>query len=219
MTDISKFEAVIFDVDGTLYDQRRLRRAIMKRLAGAYWSHPVLGLRVARVLKAYRNGHEELRGQPYSAQKQLDLAASKSGMPGSQVREIIGRWMESEPLDLLSSCVYTGVTDLLEKLAGRRIPCGIFSDYPVKKKLEAMKLSHFFRNVNCADEVGWLKPDPRGLLAVAKSMGVAPEGVLYIGDRQIDQKAATQAGMKAILVYNARDYSELLRNFSQHSKI
>jgi beta-phosphoglucomutase-like phosphatase (HAD superfamily) len=218
MTDISKFEAVIFDVDGTLYEQRRLRRAVMMRFAGVYWSHPILGSRAARVIKAYRKAYEELRGQPYSTQKQLDLAASKTGIPGSQVREIVGRWIETEPLELFASCVYPGVIDLLKKLAERRIPCGVFSDYPAQKKVEAMRLSHFFQNVGCADEVGWLKPDPRGLLAVAKCMGVAPDGALYIGDRQVDQDAAIQAGMKSILVRNAKDYSDLLRNFSQHSK-
>ena len=218
MTDISKYKAVIFDVDGTLYDQRPLRRAIFRRFAAAYWRKPVLGARTARVLQAYRRGHEELRGQPYSVETDLNLAAEKSGVPVSEVREIVERWMEAEPLDLLASCVYSGVTGLLQKLADLGVPCGIFSDYPPEDKLKAMKLTSFFNCVKCADEVGWLKPDPRGLLAVLQSMGVEPGAAIYIGDRQVDHDAAIGAGMKVTLIHNEGSYSELLGRFSARSE-
>jgi HAD superfamily hydrolase (TIGR01549 family) len=218
MKDLSKCDAVIFDVDGTLYDQRSLRRAMMVRFAFAYWKKPVLGFRVARAITAYRNSQEDLRGHPYSAEKQLKLATEKSGSPYSQVHESVAQWMEAEPLGLLPSCTFPGAADLLQKLADHRIPCGIFSDYPAEEKVEAMKLSRFFRSVKCADEVGWLKPDPCGLLASLKEMNAAPAGTLYIGDREIDREAAAQAGMEAVLIRNADTYSELLSNFARDKK-
>jgi HAD superfamily hydrolase (TIGR01509 family) len=216
--DISNYKAVIFDVDGTLYDQRRLRRAIVRRFAAAYWRKPLTGLRTARVLQAYRNTHEELRGRPYFAEMHLKLAAEKSGEPSSQAREMVRRWIEFEPLELLAPCVYPGAGVLLQKLAERGIPCGIFSDYPAVDKLKAMKLGDFFSVVSCAEEAGFLKPDPRGLLDVLKRLGAEPEAAVYIGDRQIDSEAASQAGMKAVLIRNAESYSELLRDFSSASK-
>lgn len=216
--DISNYKAVIFDVDGTLYDQRPLRRAILRRFAAAYWKKPFTGLRAARVLQAYRNTHEKLRGHAYSAEVHLKLAAEKSGEPSSQVREIVGRWIEFEPLELLLPCVYPGAGMLLQKLAERGIRCGIFSDYPAADKLKAMKLSDFFSVVSCAEEAGFLKPDPRGLLDVLKRLGAEPEAAVYIGDREIDSDAAIQAGMNAVLIRNAESYSELLRDFSSVSK-
>jgi FMN phosphatase YigB (HAD superfamily) len=218
MMDISNSKAVIFDVDGTLYDQRSLRRAILRRFAAAYWRKPFTGLRATRVLQAYRNTHEELRGRPYSAEMHLKLAAEKSGEPSSQVREMVGRWMEFEPLELVAPCVYLGAGMLLQKLAERGIRCGIFSDYPAVDKLKAMNLSDFFSVVSCAEEVGFLKPDPRGLLDVLKSLSAEPDAAVYIGDRQIDSDAAIQVGMKAVLIRNAESYSELLRDFSSVSK-
>jgi phosphoglycolate phosphatase/putative hydrolase of the HAD superfamily len=212
--DISKFKAVIFDVDGTLYNQRPLLRAILLRFAAEYWRKPALGARTALVLQAYRRGQEELRSQPYSAGAHLNLAAEKSGVPVSEVREITERWMEAEPLDLLAPCVYSGAAGLLEELADLDIPCGIFSDYPAQDKLNAMRLTSFFNCVKCADELGWLKPDPRGLLAVLKSMGVEPGAAIYIGDRWIDHDAAIRAGMKVTLIHNEGSYSELLRGLS-----
>jgi HAD superfamily hydrolase (TIGR01509 family) len=213
MTDLSECKAVIFDVDGTLYDPRSLRRGIMMRFAAAYWKQPLAGLRAASILRAYRNSHEELRGNAYSEAAHLDLAAKKSGASASQIREIVAQWMETAPLGLLPLCVYPEAVDLLQKLEARGIPCGIFSDYPATKKLEAMKLSGFFKAVVCANDVGRLKPDPRGLLAVLKTMNVAAGKTVYIGDRTIDQEAATQAGMESILIRNAADYSELLRGW------
>jgi HAD superfamily hydrolase (TIGR01549 family) len=218
MMDISKFQAVIFDVDGTLYDQRRLRRAVVRRFAAVYSIKWFAGLRAARVLRAYRSAHEELRGCAYSEEMHLDLTAKKSGAPEPEIRELVARWMEAEPLDLLASCVYPGVAKLLQKLAERGIPCGIFSDYPAIDKLKAMKLSQFFTAVSCAAEVGWLKPNPRGLLSVLQSMEVKPDVAIYIGDRQIDSAAAIQAGMKAVLIRNSESYSELLRGFSSRSE-
>jgi FMN phosphatase YigB (HAD superfamily) len=218
MTDISKYKAVIFDVDGTLYDQRALRRAIVRRFAGVYWIKWFAGVRAGRVLQVYRNVHEEMRGHPYSAEAHLKLAAEKSGAPDSYVRETVARWMEGEPIELLSPCVYSGVVELLQALADRGIVCGVLSDYPAINKLKAMKLDHFFKTVSCADEAGWLKPDPRGLLAVLRNMNVEPSAAVYVGDREIDRDAAVQAGMKAELIHGAESYSELLRNVSPGPK-
>lgn len=218
MTDISKYKAVIFDVDGTLYDQRPLRRMILRRFAGAYWRKPFAGVRAGRVLRVYRNVHEEMRGHPYSVEAHLKLATEKSRASDFYVRETVARWMEDEPLALLSPCVYSGVIELLQGLADRGIVCGVFSDYPAINKLKAMKLDRFFQTVSCADEAGWLKPDPRGLLAVLRNMNVEPAAAIYVGDREIDRGAAVQAGMKAELIHDADSYSELLRSFSSGSK-
>jgi HAD superfamily hydrolase (TIGR01549 family) len=218
MMDISKYKTVIFDVDGTLYDQRTLRRAILRRFLAAYWRKPFAGARAGRVLQVYRKVHEEMRGHPFSAEAHLKLAAEKSGASDSYVRETVARWMETEPLELLSTCVYSGLVELLQGLADRGIVCGAFSDYPAINKLKAMKLDHFFKTVSCADEVGWLKPDPRGLLAVLRNLNVEPDTAVYVGDREIDRDAAVQAGMKGVLIQNADSYSEFMREFSPRPK-
>jgi len=46
-------DAIIFDLDGTLYHQSRLRRAMLLRLLRAHVSRPLEGLRTARILSAY----------------------------------------------------------------------------------------------------------------------------------------------------------------------
>ena len=204
---------IIFDVDGTLYDKRALQRRIAARLAATYWRKPIQGLRVIQALQAYRRAHEELRGQAFSSDLQLALAANKSGYAESELRGIVEEWFERWPLGLLSQCVYPQLPRFLRLLADRHIPCGVFSDYPAPAKLSAMGLACFFSHVRCATEVGRLKPDPAGILLLAHDMGLPPECTLYIGDRTMDLEAAAGAGMRGLLISRATTYSMLLNQW------
>ena len=201
---------IIFDVDGTLYEKRALQQRLAVRMAAAYWRRPVKGVRVVKGLQAYRQAHEELRGHAFSPDLQLARAAEKSGYEVAELQGIVERWFERAPLELLSQCVYPKLPQLLRLLSERRIPCGVFSDYPAQAKLFAMGLACFFSHVLCATEVGRLKPDPAGILLLAHQMGLAPERTLYIGDRTIDLEAAAGAGMKGLLVCGTTTYSRLL---------
>ena len=102
METLCRVQGVIFDVDGTLYDQSSLRWRIASQVVGAYWAKPTKGIRVIQVLKAYREAHEELRNQPFSADLQLDAAVAKCGYSTTEVRATIDEWFESAPLNLLS---------------------------------------------------------------------------------------------------------------------
>lgn len=210
MEIVQGIRGVLFDVDGTLYEQRVLRRRMAARLAAAYWSRPDRGTHVIRALQAYRQAHEELRNQTYSSDLQLALAAIKSGYSVSDVRAVVDEWFERKPLELLRRCVYPDLPQFLRVLSERRIPCGVFSDYPAETKLSAMKLRDFFDHVLCAAEVGSLKPNPAGVLLLAERMGLAPADMLYIGDRTIDLEAAAAAGMRGILVGGGMTYSTLV---------
>jgi beta-phosphoglucomutase-like phosphatase (HAD superfamily) len=127
MMDISKIQAVIFDVDGTLYDQSVLRRKIALRLLSAYAIRPARGIQALRVIQAYRRAHEALRGCAFSAAIQLEAASLDSGYTVAEVRILVQEWMEQAPLALLAQCVYPGAKDLLETLVGLGIKCGVFS--------------------------------------------------------------------------------------------
>jgi HAD superfamily hydrolase (TIGR01509 family) len=213
MLDLSRFQAVIFDVDGTLYDQRTLRKRMALRMVSAYWMRPASGFRAARALQAYRRAQEELRGEVFSATAQVERAARTLGYPADEIRALAERWMERSPLDLLAGSMYPGLADLLKTLTSQGIRCAIFSDYPAEEKLTAMGIRHFFDPVVCAQEVERLKPDPRGILKVIATLGVAPHEALYIGDREIDEHAAKRAGIEAILVRGPDAYTVLRKRF------
>ena len=80
---------------------------------------------------------------------------------------------------------------------------GVFSDYPVASKLEAMGLGGAFGVMVCAtdDGVNAYKPDPAGFRAAAAAFRLAPSEVLMVGDRaEMDGEGARAAGMPAVIV-------------------
>ncbi len=208
--DPSRLEAVIFDLDGTLYQQKPLQRRILVRLLRAYALHPRQGVHTARILYAYRKAQEELRagqagdGPPVDlSQAQLRIACQHVKVGANEVAACVTRWMEHEPLPLLASCIQPGVLEFLHACQSRRLGLGVLSDYPAEAKLAALGLRDFFDVVMSAQssEVGVFKPHPRGLLVVARKLGVAPDQALYVGDRaSVDAPAAAAAGMPCFLV-------------------
>ena len=72
-------KAIIFDVDGTLYTQAPLRRAMALRLMRHALAHPVAGSEAVRALRAFRQAQEHLR----SADCEARSVTCNSGLPAS----------------------------------------------------------------------------------------------------------------------------------------
>lgn len=198
--------AIVFDVDGTLYDQAPVRRAMFCRLAQFAMSHPVEGVAVLRILRAYRRAQEALRdggdeGDVAAAQEQL--AARWTGYSRHRVRASVARWMDQEPLSLLTSARSDGLFEALFAARRRKLRLGVCSDYPAHSKLHALQVGPLFDVVVCAQDanVQRFKPHPRGLLVAIEQLGVQPEETLYVGDRpEVDAVAAARAGVASLIV-------------------
>jgi HAD superfamily hydrolase (TIGR01549 family) len=233
--------AVVFDVDGTLYRQSTLQRAMLFRLVRAYVLHPGDAVATFRILWSYRRSHEQLRNEASPSEsfgthdstdqagvmlgeRQLALTARRSGYPVAAVRRTVEQWMEQAPLDLILAARRPGVVECLQTLRGGGIRIGALSDYPATAKLTAMGLSALFDVVVCAQDrgVGRLKPDPAGLRMVLTRLDVPAGQAVYVGDRpEVDARAASAAGMRCYIIDCAgahasgwtgvRDYSELGR--------
>lgn len=191
--------AIVFDVDGTLYHQRPLRAAMLLRLARYAVRRPRDGARCLRVLRAYRAAQETLRlsDDPHPG-RQVEVAALTCGTHATEVRTLVERWMEQEPLALLPRVARRGLRDFLERARAAGVRLGVFSDYPAAAKLSALGVGHLFNEVWCAqdDAVARFKPDATGLLLVAQALRVAPAETVYVGDRaDVDGLAARRAGM------------------------
>lgn len=207
---MKKLAALIFDVDGTLYHQKRLRRAMLLKLARAYALRPFHGRRTLRILSAYRRAQESIREidtpHPDLAEAQIAYAVTKTGMAHETVRECVAHWMEREPLPLLARLVHPALTEVLETARQRGIRLAVVSDYPSTDKLRAMGLADYFEIVVAAQEpeVGLFKPHPRGIQIALDRLGVSAEKALYIGDRpEVDAIAAQRAGVSCVIVGGA----------------
>jgi FMN phosphatase YigB (HAD superfamily) len=199
-------DAIVFDVDGTLYRQSMLRRTMLRRLVTAHAAHPLRGWRTARVLRAYRHAQERLRSTVVKediADAQVALTCHEARVDRRLVLDCVTRWMEQEPLRFLPRCLQSGVTEFLETCRGQGLRLGALSDYPADGKLRALGLSGFFDVVLCAQEpeVNVFKPNPRGLLLALERLGAAPSDALYVGDRaDVDASTAAQAGMRCVIL-------------------
>lgn len=197
--------AVIFDVDGTLYDTQRMRNALALRLGVEALRRPRAALQAVRIVRAYRLAHERLRGRHHEnlADAQLALTASLCAVDESSVRRVIETWFEQLPLTAVASAARPGLRAGLDRLRDAGIRTAVLSDYPPVAKLHAMGITASFDHVAWAQQpaVGVLKPDPSGLRVVLRTLGVAPAQAVYVGDRyEVDVEAARAAGCGAALV-------------------
>lgn len=226
--------AFVLDVDGTMYAYGPIRLAMAWRLARYCAGAPREGSRALRIIRAYRRAHEALRAAPPEgslAEAQVRLAAERAGAEPELVRRTVERWMEREPLDLLERGVRPGLREFLARAAGRGIRLGALSDYPVRRKLEALGIADAFGAIVSAQdpEVNRLKPHPRGLQLVLERLGVEAGDAVYVGDRaDVDVGVARAAGAACVLVgrgalapdawQGVRDFRHLaIRYFGEHA--
>lgn len=203
----STIDLVVFDVDGTLYKQRKLQLGMLRQLLGHAWqTRSVDTLLILRTFRRVREALGELAemgdeqaGGDFMA-LQYAQTASRHGTNSAAVRALTDEWMEQRPLPLLAACRYPHVAEVFAGLraAGKQIAA--FSDYPAVAKLAALGLQADL--VVCATDadIARLKPDPAGLLSILCQTGVAPARALMIGDRfDRDAAAAERAGMRALI--------------------
>jgi HAD superfamily hydrolase (TIGR01509 family) len=197
----SDIQAVIFDVDGTLYHQPQLR-AIMARQLALHLLKKPWAWREVQLLKDFRALREQLTAEPDAdlGQEQYQRVAQRRGVSPALVKATVEKWMQRAPLPHLAACRRTGVRSFFQELRQQGKAIAVFSDYPAREKMRAMGLSA--QVVVCADDprVNRLKPDPKGLLTTAQDLGVEPGACLYVGDRdQLDGEAARRAGMAYLI--------------------
>jgi putative hydrolase of the HAD superfamily len=198
--DWASVHLVVFDVDGTLYRQRPLRL----RMARDILLHTLLNrdLNVIAVLASYRRIRERLgdeQGIDFERALVAQTATATANSP-DRVRSIVSEWIERRPLRYLAACRYPNLSQLFSGLRRSGKSIGILSDYPAESKLEALGLTANYV-VSAGDEnIGLLKPHPRGLESLIAAAGVKPQETVVIGDRvDRDGLVARRAGAQALI--------------------
>lgn len=187
--------AWLVDLDGTLYVQAPVRLAMAAELSLLGWSS--LGL-----LRRFRREQEllrelELEGDPF--QLQLERTAAALGTSPSAIEASVRDWMIERPAKWLALFKRRALLAEIEAFRAGGGRTALVSDYPARRKLEALGASALFDVVVASGEPNGplrLKPHPSGVLNAAAALGVDPAHCLVIGDRpDADGKAAAAAGM------------------------
>ncbi|UNC93645.1 HAD family hydrolase [Candidatus Contubernalis alkaliaceticus] len=201
-------QAVIFDVDGTLYDQKKLRRLMFFAVIKYYSIRP-WRLKEIKVLQDFRGQREKNASVVCQdiEKVQYEWGAKASGVSPEQVKKVTAQWIFQYPLKYLYRCRYPGVCRFMEKLKEQKIITAVFSDYPAAEKLSALQVSphHIFSSTD--KNIDRLKPDPKGLLVAARSLNIPVEYCLFVGDREDrDGECARRAGMPYYILQGDLDF-------------
>ena len=199
--DWSAIDLVIFDMDGTLYDQRRLRARMLAALLRDAVARRSLDTLLT--LRSFRRCREALAEDPARnfLADQYSIPAAERGCTPEEVRGLVAEWMEERPLSMLAACRRPGIQQLFQAIAGEGKRIAIFSDYPAVAKLAALDLTADYIVAATDPDVGRPKPDPTGLEKLLRVSGVAADRAVLIGDRvERDWAVAARLNMRALIL-------------------
>ena len=189
---------VAFDIDGTLYSQRRLYRSAI----GFALAHARFIYHFSHVRTALRASPRNQHGYNNLYHHQASLLAARLRIAPRRAAEkierlIYNRWNQR----IARQPLYSGVTALLAHLQSRGVPLAIMSDFPVTEKLKAWGIQHYFQHTIECERLGTLKPSPRLFRRLAERMRLAPNTILYVGNSpQNDVEASIDAGLLAAYI-------------------
>ncbi|MDA1091279.1 MAG: phosphoglycolate phosphatase [Proteobacteria bacterium] len=187
------YQALIFDLDGTLIDSAPDVCASINRVLEAG------GRRRLSVAEA-----KDMVG--WGGRVLVEKALALTGEAGTA--EDIDRTLAAflftyaeHPAD--HTTVFPGVIEALKGFKATGVKLAICTNKPTATTppvLSALGLGGFFDVVSCGDAVPHKKPDGRHVLLCAEQLGVAPEAAVMVGDSETDIQAAINAGMRSVCV-------------------
>ena len=205
MNDIAwdKLKLVIFDVDGTLYDQKKLRRKVLAGLLGYYLLRP-WKLRDLYILYHFRKQRENKAGLYFNdlENAQYGWCAEKTKSSVLEVKKVVQQWIFDYPVKFLSDCIYPGVSEFLNTIKTCHVSKAVYLDYPTREKNLAMNLN-FELEVSSTDSyINAMKPSAKGLEYIMDVLKIHDSAsCLFIGDRyELDGKCAAAANVPFLLI-------------------
>jgi phosphoglycolate phosphatase len=183
----SGYDAVLFDLDGTLLDTAPEFVAAIGRLREERGLEP---LAAAVVRAAVSQGGAAMLRAAFPGWDESDRALLDRFL--SLYRERIGA----------DTVLFPGVDDVLARLEHGAVPWGIVTNKPrwlTEPLLERLGLAGRPRVVVCGDTLARRKPDPDPVLHACAVLGVAPARAVLVGDDERDVAAARAAGAIAVV--------------------
>lgn len=199
---MSRFDAVIFDMDGLMLDTERIALACWDQAARihGYELDPAIGLGMVGL-----NTRDCVRW----------------------VKQVLGEDFPMEAINVTSRELYhaeldrdtpikSGLLPLLQWLQDENIPRAVATSTRHEwalKKLRKAGILDCFQGMVCGDQVSQGKPHPEIFLTAASKIGIDPALCLVLEDSDPGVRGACAAGMKVIQVPDVKAPSQEVRGF------
>lgn len=181
-----RFNGVIFDLDGTLVNSLEDIGDSMNNVLREY-GFPTHGLKEYKAFVGRGMRNLVVRSLPEDARDEARIALCRDSL------------LKEYGMNCLKKTrPYEGITDLIDGLDRRRIKRAVFSnkiDHLTKRIVGELFPGRPFPVVIGAGAGMPEKPDPTGVLSVARQLGIEPERLIYVGDSDVDMETARNAGM------------------------
>lgn len=215
---LNNLELVIFDVDGTLYNQSHLRKKMLFSLMKYFIFQPwkINELLILYHFRKEREKNKGYRGANINEQQYI-WCQQKINQPIAKIKEVINKWIFTYPNQFLKDCTYPGIHLLFKSLAERNIRIAIYSDYDSIEKMQSMALNADLYVSSTDANISAFKPNPDGLEFICTELGIRNKSkCLFIGDRiELDGECAKAASMSFLLVNEENAKNFLYENLSK----
>lgn len=188
---INSKKVFIFDVDGTLYSQPKMRLNMALRL-GKYYALHFWKFKELLTISKFRKIRENPDFQSSTINEQITYASKKTGISFDKAKSAIDKWMFMVPLNVMEKCAFKNLLEFIRIFQKEGKELVIYSDYPAEQKLKKLKLkpSKIFTPEN--PNIGELKPSKNAMAYILKELNCPVSNIIYIGDRDCKDKASAE---------------------------
>lgn len=195
-------KAVIFDMDGLMFDTERLWDTLWEPTCQA------LGLEMPKDLEAFFTGGRGLAGVKLNEHIQKFFPQADPQVIVEKIWELAEqRFAQGVPCK-------PGLAELLETLEEKKLPRIVASSSPralILKNLETTGMARYFDQVVCGADVRHSKPAPDIFLEAARRLGVDIRDCLVLEDSFNGVRAGHAAGAVTVMVPDIAQPNEEIR--------
>ena len=205
---LDKVDGFIFDMDGTLYSSKKMNFLMAIDIFIYHVIHP-FSLYNIYIIYTFRKHRESITTIEHDLEScQYKKIAIILNIEERRVREVVDTWILRRPLSYIYFCRYKQAEPLFRVIAKNNKKIIISSEYPVEKKLNALKLFSDLNICSLDSSIDAFKPDPKNFVYAAENLNISPSHFLVIGDREDkDGNCARQSGMSFINIKNKQEYT------------